>query len=378
VGTLLALIFCFAVYCGWRQLKISIEIINCSADFLAATKRLIAVPFLYFICMFLFFMFWLASMISVESMGKIEADTSSPYVPMDKKVTWDDRKELGKTVNLMMGFLTFGLIWFTFFLQASNNYVTMVTATTFYFSSTRKEIGSGQVTTGIRWAWVHNFGSLAFGSFIIALIFTIRLLVYYVCKKAEKASGDNGFIKAITCMAQCLLKCLEDIMEYINKAAYAYMSISGESFCKAALNGLMLQLNHAASFAFANILAAAFIMLGKIGLTVLNCFILYFYITGTAPEVNGQNTTPSPWGPLVVVAFSTFLLVSVFLGMFDESVIAMMTCLAADLSLHNDDNIWGPPTLHRVIDTIHGKDPDEEDKRLEAEDNDEAKANGLN
>lgn len=74
-------------------------------------------------------------------------------------------------------------------------------------------------------------------------------------------------------------------MEYINKAAYAYMTISGESFCTAALNGLMLQLNHAASFAFANLLAAAFIMLGKIGLTVLNCFILYFYITRTAPEI---------------------------------------------------------------------------------------------
>jgi uncharacterized membrane protein len=240
----------------------------------------------------------------------------------------------------------------------------MVTATTFYFTSTRGAIGSGSVSTGLRWAWVHNFGSIAFGSFIIALIFTIRLLVYYVAKKAEKASGDNGFVKAVSCIAQCLLKCLEDIMEYINKAAYAYMTISGESFCKAALNGLMLQLNHAASFAFANILAAAFIMLGKVGLTVLNCFILYLYITRTAPEVevNGQVETPSPWGPLVIVAFSTFLLVSVFLGMFDESVIAMMTCLAADLSLHDDDNEWGPPTLHRVIDTIHGKDPDEEDK----------------
>ena len=171
-----------------------------------------------------------------------------PYYPLSKDVKWDDRKELGKTVNLMMAFLTFGLIWFTFFLQASNNYVTMVTATTFYFTSTRGSIGSGSVTQGLRWAWVHNFGSIAFGSFIIALIFTIRLLVYYVAKKAEKASGDNGFIKTISCIAQCLLKCLEDIMEYINKAAYAYMTISGESFCKAALNGLMIQLNHAAYF----------------------------------------------------------------------------------------------------------------------------------
>jgi choline transporter-like protein 2/4/5 len=306
-------------------------------------------------------------------MGDIKADTESPYIPLAKSISWGDRKELGKTVNLMLAFLTFGLIWFTFFLQASNNYVTMVTATTFYFSSTRFEWGSGEIGTGLRWAWVHNFGSVAFGSLIIAIIFTIRMCVYYVAKKAEKASGDNGCVKAIACVALCLLKCLEEIMEYINKAAYAYMSISGESFCKAALNGLMLQMNHGASFAFANLLATLFMLLGKVGLTVLNCVIVYFYIVGTTAKMDktvdpksGEqvNNTPSPWGPLVIVAFFTFVLVSVFLGMFDESVIAMMTCLAADLQMHKDDNIWGPRSLHWVIDSINGKDPKEEDERL--------------
>lgn len=282
---LLSVLYAVALWCGWDQLKLAIEIVNCSADFLANTKRLLGVPILYYVALFLYFLFWLSCVISVECMGKIVPDPGDDlvYVPLNKDINWGDRKEMGAIVNWMLAFLVFALVWFVFFLQASNNYVVMVTASTYYFTSTREKLGAGQVSTGIRWAWVHNFGSLAFGSFIIALIFTIRLLVYYVCKKAEKASGDNGFIKAISCMAQCLLKCLEDIMEYINKAAYAYMSISGESFCKAALNGLMLQLNHAASFAFANILAAAFIMLGKIGLTVLNCFILYFYITGTAP-----------------------------------------------------------------------------------------------
>jgi hypothetical protein len=112
-------------------------------------------------------------------------------------------------------------------MQASNNYVVMVTASTYYFTSTREEYGSGQVKTGLRWAWVHNFGSLAFGSCIIAIIFTIRVIVYYVCKKAEHASGDNAAVKCISCLVQCLLKCLEEIVEYINKAAYAFMSIAG-------------------------------------------------------------------------------------------------------------------------------------------------------
>lgn len=184
-------------------MKLSIEIVNSSADFLAHTKRLLFVPVAYYSVLFLFFLFWLACMISVESMGKITPDgeDNKLYVPLKKHVTWEDRRALGKTVNLMLGFLMFGLIWFSFFLTYSSNYITMVTASTFYFDSTREHYGSGSISTGFRWAWVHNFGSLAFGSLIITIIFVIRMLVYYACKKAETLSGDNPVVKATICVS---------------------------------------------------------------------------------------------------------------------------------------------------------------------------------
>lgn len=118
------------------------EVINCSADFLTETKKLIGVPILYYVMLFVFFLFWVGSMISVESMGNIQPKVTDS-IPLSKTITWEDRKSEGKTVNLMMGYLTFGLIWFTFFLEHSNDYVTMVTASTFYFSSTRRKVGEG-------------------------------------------------------------------------------------------------------------------------------------------------------------------------------------------------------------------------------------------
>lgn len=118
------------------------EVINCSADFLTETKKLIVIPILYYVMLFVFFLFWVGSMISVESMGNIQPKVTDS-IPLSKTITWEDRKSEGKTVNLMMGYLTFGLIWFTFFLEHSNDYVTMVTASTFYFSSTRRKVGEG-------------------------------------------------------------------------------------------------------------------------------------------------------------------------------------------------------------------------------------------
>lgn len=71
ISGLFAIIFCLLIYFAWNQLKLSIEIVNCSADFLAATKRLLFVPVAYYMVLFLFFLFWIACMISVMSMGNI-------------------------------------------------------------------------------------------------------------------------------------------------------------------------------------------------------------------------------------------------------------------------------------------------------------------
>ena len=97
ISGIFAIIFCLLIYFAWNQLKLSIEIVNCSADFLAATKRLLAVPVAYYLVLFLFFLFWIACMISVESMGNITPDptnkTTSPYFPMKKDISWADRRE---------------------------------------------------------------------------------------------------------------------------------------------------------------------------------------------------------------------------------------------------------------------------------------------
>lgn len=68
---LATLLVCVCIYCGWNSLKSAIDVIDASADFLASTKRIIAVPFVYFVIMLLFFFFWLGCIICVYSMGTI-------------------------------------------------------------------------------------------------------------------------------------------------------------------------------------------------------------------------------------------------------------------------------------------------------------------
>ena len=77
---------------------------------------------------------------------------------------------------------------------------------------------------------------------------------------------------------ECLLACIERICDYINSAGYAYMAVSGESFCTAAWHGFLLNIKHGAKFAFANILASLFIFVGKLAIVVVNCVTLYYFM----------------------------------------------------------------------------------------------------
>lgn len=70
-------------------------------------------------------------------------------------------------------------------------------------------------------------GSIAFGAFIIALIRFIKMIFYYLAKKAQKQGGDNPAIKAIVCCAACILECIEKICDYLNEAAFCYMAVTG-------------------------------------------------------------------------------------------------------------------------------------------------------
>lgn len=87
-----------------------------------------------------------------------------------------------------------------------------------------------QVVSSIATTLKYHMGTAAFGSFIIAVIKTIRAVVMYLQKKAKKS--NNKIMQAILCCIQCCLWCVEKCMKFLNKNAYIQTAIFGYSFCK--------------------------------------------------------------------------------------------------------------------------------------------------
>lgn len=118
-------------------------------------------------------------------------------------------------------YMFFGILWVTAFFEYCSTFVVMVSASTYYWSSNPGDEGDSNVALGFSYCFVH-FGSLAIGSFIIALIRFIRITVMYAAQAAEKQSGDNAAVKNMVKCAECILACIEKICDYINDSAYAY------------------------------------------------------------------------------------------------------------------------------------------------------------
>jgi len=333
---ILCMTFACMVICGRDSLQRAIDVIDASADYIAHNKRVILVPNLHFLFTLVFSIVWLGAFLCVVSLNTIEADA---LLPQGRDLQWKDKKVFYGAL-----FMFFGFLWITAWIEYTSRFIVIVGACTYYFNNHRDdpEEKPAEIMYGFKCAYLHHMGSIAFGAFIIALIRFIKIIFYYLAKKLEKSSGENAAVKAAVACAGCILNCIERICDYLNEAAFCYMAVTGDHFLKSAWNGFLLNLKHGLKFAFANLIAKVFIFIGKVGIVVANCFTLYFLMKarGDLEEVG------SPWGPLIVVAVITFLAASLFLSLFEEAVMSLLTCLCVDMDANNGEPVFGPATFH--------------------------------
>jgi len=264
--------FCVCVACGFKHVKEAINVIDAAADFTVENKRVIIVPMIYFTITIISFVVWLYAFACVVSLNPIKA--SNGLIPQDRDIDWDAKPwHMWAALGMF-----FGILWIMAWWNYTSQFVVMAAASTYYFNCKEENEyeGKAELCYSVKLAHVYHTGSIAMGAFIIALIEFIKFVFLYLAKKAEKASGGNKCIKAVVCVAECILSCIEKICDYINQAAFAYIAVSGDGFCAGAWNGFLLNVKHMLSFTFANYIAKLFILLGKVAVCVVNGFTLVF------------------------------------------------------------------------------------------------------
>lgn len=88
-------------------------------------------------------------------------------------VKWSDETRYAFLYSL------FGYLWMNAFIIGVTQFIISACAALWYFSCTSDSNGSGSITRGFYWVFRYHLGSIAFGSFLIALIQFIRIIFEY-------------------------------------------------------------------------------------------------------------------------------------------------------------------------------------------------------
>jgi hypothetical protein len=233
----------------------------------------------------------------------------------------------------MIAGMVLGMIWVSAFIIACNEFAVICAAATWYFS--RKDIedsdgipGDADVMKGFWWTYRYQMGTMAFGSFLLTLIWLVRSILEYLGEKAHQATAGNKCVECILCCLRCVLDCFDRFLRYLNTNAFIYCAISSESFCPSALHSFLLILKNSAKFAFVEGIASSFMFLAKTFIAVLTTLIGYSILPAMTAPINVDPTMPC----IFIFAFA-YLVACGFISIFEVSATTILQCYLFDLDI---------------------------------------------
>lgn len=168
----------------------------------------------------------------------------------------------------------FGYLWMNAFIIGVTQFMISASVALWYFSCTSDANGKGSLMTGFYWVFRYHLGSIAMGSFLIALVQFIRIIFEYYKAQLDK-NKEVKIVKILLCLTSYLLDCLERFIKFISKNAYIQMAITGSNFCSSAWNAFCLILKNAMRFGVANSIGFIFNVLGVLFISMCNALIVY-------------------------------------------------------------------------------------------------------
>jgi len=200
--------------------------------------------------------------------------------------------------------------------------------TMWYFSGKGEEMsdvpGEGaDIKRAIAWASWWHLGSIAFGSFIIAVVSMLRFVFEYYVKQAEQYK-ENPVFKCMVCCTRCLLWCLDTYVKFISKNAYIQVALRSKNFCASAWESFYLMVRHAGRFGSATMIGMIMMMVGKACICGTSAWLTLLVVRETYPKVQ------QPLLPAVVVAVMAYVVASIFLSIYTFSCTAILHCFLLD------------------------------------------------
>lgn len=236
---------------------------------------------------------WIIGSIYLFSVGTFEKRGDFPL----GRVKWN------QDTRRMWYFNLFAILWILAFILSLGKLVIGASCSIWYFSQTASgqtaAAGRGPVSKAYYWTFRYHLGSVAFGSFLLAVVWAIRIAFEYIYHQINNNEliSQNKFIQLGLKIVRCCLACFERLVRFINKQAFIQIGLTGKNFCSAAKDAFCVVIGHPIEFGLLSGLANLFMILGNCMIVGGTCCIA-FAIMRNVDKIEEQLT--SPFWPLLV------------------------------------------------------------------------------
>ncbi|PNS16350.1 Protein pns1 [Sphaceloma murrayae] len=200
----------------------------------------------------------------------------------------------GTVIGLLV-FITFAGYWISEFLKNTIHTIISGVYGSWYFCADNMPKG---VTRGAaRRALTYSFGSIGFGSLLVAIINMLRQL----CSIARQNAASDSNIAAYVCFCilGCLIGLLDWAVQFLNRYAFSYIALYGKSYIAAAKETWHLIKDRGIDALVNECLIGPVLTMGATFVGYACALLAYLYLVFTNPEYNRDGGfTP------VVVAFA--------------------------------------------------------------------------
>ncbi|CAB4438632.1 unnamed protein product [Rhizophagus irregularis] len=263
-------IFYTLFFFWWRPLiPFSSVMLETVIDITKKFKSLLLVAFSGLFLETLYSIWWIFTFIAAYQVWYPEACRARS----DNNLPATGACESGKIVAIVV-FLLFSFYWTSQVIQTWVHVTTSgVFATYYFFEGTPQGVPSMPTLRSAKRASTTSFGSICFGSLIVALLQVIRALL-----RSAAQETDNPFGAFCFACASVIVDMVESLLQYFNFYAYTQVAIYGKSFRESAKDTWTLIKDRGVEAIINDNLIGTVIAMGALLVGIVTALISYLYV----------------------------------------------------------------------------------------------------
>ncbi|XP_046448873.1 choline transporter-like protein 2 isoform X1 [Daphnia pulex] len=258
-------------------------------------------------------------------------------------------------VTVLQIYNLFGLFWGLFFVSALSEMVLAGAFASWYWAFDKsRDVPFYSLTNSFFRTIFYHMGTVAFGSLIIAIIRSVRVLLEYLDRKVREYS-DTSCSRAMMCLCKCCFWMLEKFMRFVNRNAYVLCAINGTGFCESASEAFSLLLRNVVRVAVLDKVTDFLLFIGRL-VIVTSVGILSFYVFTNRIHYINEYLPPTHYYmvPIITTVLGAYFISGLFFSVYAMAIDTIFICFLQDTEM-NDGSPEKPFYMSQELMEILGK-----------------------